>query len=105
MDTKLLAIVEKRFGASGEEECGEEFGNGEVVLSVCVAAHAAREGGAVGGEQRKTVSGLLDRLETFDDGSNHCSVESRRGAEAVVEEELWGCGIQRSEGRSCSVGG
>jgi hypothetical protein len=47
---QLLAIVDDRFGASSEEQDGEEFGDGEIVLAVSVAAHAASEGGAVGGE-------------------------------------------------------
>ena len=68
------------------------------MLAIGIAAHAAREGGAVGGEQRQAVSGLLDVLETFDDGADGGCAEACEGAEAVVEKELRELCVQRSEG-------
>jgi hypothetical protein len=44
------------------------------------------------------MSGLLDVLETFDDGADGGGAQARDGAEAVVEEELWRLSIQSSEG-------
>ena len=51
-DAKFLAVVEERLCAGGEENGGEEFCDGEIVLAVAVAAHAAFEAGAIGGEER-----------------------------------------------------
>ena len=47
-------------GAGDEENGGEKFGDGEVVLAVGVAAHTAFEAGAIGGEERQAVAGLRD---------------------------------------------
>ncbi len=79
-DAQLLAVVEERLGAGGEENGGEKFGDGEVVLAVGVAAPTALEAGAIGGEKRHAVAGLQDVFGRFDGGANGGWVEWGDGA-------------------------
>jgi len=74
--------------AGGEEDGGQEFGDGEIVLAVGVAAHAAFEAGAVGGEEREVVAGLGDVFSGLDCGADGGRLERGDGAEACVEEKL-----------------
>jgi hypothetical protein len=79
--------------AGGEENGGQEFRDGEIVLAVGVAAHAALEAGAVAGEERQVVAGLRDALGGLDGGANGGGVEGGDGAEACVEEKLRDLGV------------
>ena len=63
------------------------------MLAVAVAAHAALEGGAVGGEERYAVADAQDVFGGLDGGADGGRVEWRDGAEAGVEEKLRGLGV------------
>ena len=65
-DAQFLAIVEERLRASGEEDGGQKFGDGEILFPIGVAAHAALEARPVGGEQRNAVAGLRDVFRGLD---------------------------------------
>ena len=79
--------------SSGEENCGQDFGDGEIVFAVAVAGHAALKAGTVAGEERHAVAGVCDVLGGLDGGADGAGGEWSDGAEAGVEEELGGLGV------------
>ena len=90
---------------AGEEDGGEDFGDGDVVLTIGVSAHAAFEGGAVGGEEREGVAGLEDVLEGVDGGPDGGGDEFVRSAGTGIEGELRGLRVRCFPGSLSGVGG
>jgi len=103
-DAQLLAVVEERFGAGGEEEGRDELGDGNVVLAVPVPAHAAFVSGAVGREERQAVAGLQDVLQGLDGWTNDCRIEGGASAGTRVQDELRELRIGGSVGSLAKVG-
>ena len=93
-DAQLLAIVEERLGAGGEEDGREKLGDGEVVLSVGVAAHAALEAGAVRCDKRNGVADRCDVFGGLDSRADGGWIERGDRTEAGVEEKLRDVGIR-----------
>jgi len=81
-------------GAGGKEDGRKEFGDGQIIFAVGVTAHAALEAGAVGGEEWNSVTGKRNVFGGLDCRPDSGRVEGSDGAEAGVEEKLWGIGVR-----------
>lgn len=93
---KLLAVEQEGVGAGGEQDGGEDLCDGKVVLAVAVTAEAARERGAVAGDEGQGGGGLKNVLGSVDGGTNGGGGELGRVAGAEIERELgFGGGVER----------